>query len=84
MEFLSSFYNILGCRPDQSSPQKVNLIIRMHNYNTHRKSIVLKVYGRNIQLLVEHLVAIPDRATEDSMCFRCSKIIKPIEQCKMY
>ncbi len=33
------------------------------NYNTHRDPLVFPEYGRNIQLMVDHLLTIPDKET---------------------
>ncbi|MEL6358437.1 MAG: DUF4290 domain-containing protein, partial [Bacteroidota bacterium] len=35
----------------------------MHDYNSTRKPIVLKEYGRNVQKIVTQVKAIPDKAT---------------------
>lgn len=31
------------------------------NYNTNRKKLILPEYGRNIQIMIDHLLTIPDR-----------------------
>jgi hypothetical protein len=39
------------------------MIKSMHEYNTSRKELFLKEYGRNIQSLVDHIGTIADKAT---------------------
>ena len=53
----------------------------MYEYNTSRKPLVLKEYGRNIQKLVVHIGTIEDRATRTQYAHAILKLMGSLSPC---
>lgn len=50
----------------------------MNNYNTSRPSLILKEYGRNMQMLVEHIKTIEDKEKRSESAYVLIELMKLI------
>ena len=53
----------------------------MHEYNTSRKPLALKEYGRNAQKLVGHIGTIEDKATRTRYAYAILKLMGALSPC---